>query len=351
MKLSYLLFLLLELLPQSSSVDVPSSVTTYAPIPTSAAGPPVPNSLGYRLQSFGDGSYMVTDGVYQGLFFVSCEGVIVVDAPPTIGENIIRAIRTVTDLPVSHVVYSHSHADHIGAAYLLGDPSSVTFVAHQLTAEALALAPDYGHRPAPTLTFETSYTLEVCNQTLQLDYNGPNHEPGNIFIFATVQKLLMLVDIIYPGWIPFNSLGEVQNVPGFVKAHEQILEYDFDYYIGGHLNRAGTRQDVLIQQEYIQDLYNACVSALEMSAEQGNASNALSVSVLLPPVEKANPGNSWAVFRAYLDALAEYAANVTIDKWVDKLAGTDVFALSNANVMLESVRIDWGVLGPYGVSE
>ena len=44
------------------------------------------------------------------------EGVIVVDAPPSIGENILAAIAEVTDEPITHVIYSHSHADHIGAA-------------------------------------------------------------------------------------------------------------------------------------------------------------------------------------------------------------------------------------------
>ena len=62
-----------------------------------------------------------------------------------------------------------------------------------------------------------------------------------------------------------------------------------------------------------------------------------------------DPGNAWALFRTYLDELAEYAANVTVAKWAGKLAGTDVFALSNAQAMLEPVRIDWGILGPYGV--
>lgn len=83
----------------------------------------------------------VTDGGYQCLFFVACDSVIVVDAPPSTGQNILRAIRSVTSLPISHVVYSHSHADHIGAAYLYGN---VTYIAHIETAKALAMVPESG---------------------------------------------------------------------------------------------------------------------------------------------------------------------------------------------------------------
>ena len=68
------------------------------------------------------------------------------------------------------------------------------------------------------------------------------------------------------------------------------------------------------------------------------------------PVEEANPGNSWAVFETYLDTLAGYCANVTTEKWTGKLAGADVFGLSNAHVMLESLRIDYDILGPFGVA-
>ena len=184
-----LFFILLQVALQISASAATISVSRYDPVPTTAAGP-IPIPPGYRLQSFGDGAYMVTDGGYQNLFLVASESVVVVDAPPTIGENVLHAIRNVTTKPISHVVYSHHHADHIGGAYLYGPPSDITIIAHRLTAEELALSPD-SHRPAPSITFDSSYTLDVGNQTLQLDYRGPNHDPGNIFIYATKQKIIM----------------------------------------------------------------------------------------------------------------------------------------------------------------
>ena len=57
--------------------------------------------------------------------------------------------------------------------------------------------------PIPNETFSNNYTLEIGNQTLQLEYYGYNHFPGNIFIYAPKQKVLMLVDIIFPEWVPF----------------------------------------------------------------------------------------------------------------------------------------------------
>ena len=322
----------------------------YAPIPATAEGPPVSNITGFRVQNFGHGAYMVTEGLYQSIFFVACHSVIVVDAPPTIGHKLLKGIRTVTDLPISHVVYSHAHADHIGAAYLFREPN-VTFIAHEETLEELRQVKD-PNRPFPDVTFSAHHRLHVCNQTLNLSYKGPNHQPGNIFIYAPLQKILMLVDIVYPGWVPFDALAIAQNIPGFIKAHDQILEYDFKHYIGGHLNRVGTRQDVVSQRAYVSDLYNNCAEAIRLSGASPNASNPLSVQTSLAAVQTADPGNFWAVFEVYVhDVLASWCANKTNAVWLGKLAGADVYGQSNAVAMTNSLRDDFGMLGPFGVTD
>ena len=341
--------LLMRALAVSLSTTIATSVPTYAPIPPAALGPPISNATGYRLESFGQGAYMVTDGLYQAIFLVARDSVVVVDAPPTIGQNILKSIRSVTDLPISHLVYSHAHADHIGAAYLLKG-HNVTYVAHEETLNELAQVTDT-NRPMPNLTFSNYFDLKVSNQSLSLSYKGPNHEPGNIFIYAPVQKVLMLVDIVYPGWVPFDALGESQNIPGYIKAHQQILEYDFVHYVGGHLDRTGTRQDVLTQQEYVTNLYDNCAEAIRLSAAPPNASNPLSVPNSLASVMAANPGNSWATFEVYVhDLVASHCANKTTAQWLGRLGGADVYGQSNAVTMTESLRIDFGILGPFGVA-
>ena len=71
--------------------------------------------------------------------------------------------------------------------------------------------------------------MQVGNQTLELDYYGNNHLPGNIFIYAPKQRVLMLVDIVFPGWIPFAYLAIAKDTAGFIQAHDIALNnYDFD---------------------------------------------------------------------------------------------------------------------------
>lgn len=314
----------------------------FSPLPPISGGDNT-EPYGWQIEHFGGGAYMVTEGVYQALFVVSTDGVILVDAPPTIGPKIGYAISNVTHLPVTHFVYSHSHADHAAGAYLYAN-NNVQIIGQDWTARKLAEASDK-KRPVPRITFPDNYTLKVGNQTLELSYKGENHELGNIFIYAPCQKVLMLVDVVFPGWVPFAQLAVSTNIPGWVNSHYQILQYDFEYYIGGHIGRSGNRADVETQLEYVMDLLNNCNKTITLS---GTDDPVVGTEALLGKVSQLNPGNYWAEFKAYLDITAEYCANVTNEKWLGVLGGADVFGFENAYTMIESLRIDWDNLGPFG---
>ena len=234
-------------------------------IPNMAKGPAINLAKGYLVQEIRDHLYWVTDGSYNTMFLVTDKGVIVVDAPPTIGKNYLKAISEVTNKPINYVIYSHAHLDHIGAAKMF--PKNATFIAQEDTAAELQKAKSATTNasflpPLPTVTFSKNYTLQIGNQRLQLDYYGNNHLPGNIFIYAPHQKVLMLVDVIFPGWIPFPYLAVANDVTGFIKAHDIALNrYDFDTFVGGHLTRLGTRDDVKVQKKFVSDLESAASKA------------------------------------------------------------------------------------------
>lgn len=86
--------------------------------------------------------YWVSVGWYDCMFVVTGGGVVVLDAPPAVGERLLSAIEEVTDEPVTHLIYSHWHADHIGAATMFGP--GITIVAHERTRDLLARFPDRG---------------------------------------------------------------------------------------------------------------------------------------------------------------------------------------------------------------
>jgi glyoxylase-like metal-dependent hydrolase (beta-lactamase superfamily II) len=327
---------LLVLFFAAACTNVPAS-RAAAPIPETAFGPAVAQDKGYLVEEIDDGLFWVTEGLYQIMFLTTGEGVIVVDAPPTIGPNILNAIAEVTDEPITHVVYSHSHADHIGAAGLY--PADAEYISHESTAAQISdrqssdLPYPFGlfvggsPVPSPNVTFSDRYTLSLGNQVLELEYRGANHEPGNLFVYAPKQKVLMLVDVIFPGWVPFKDLALAEDIPGFIEAHDEALSFDFDTLIGGHLTRLGNRQDVEIQKEYIQDI-------------QTNAAQALQTVDFFAVAQEVGFGNPWLLFDSYLDAVAQECETLTLEKWLGMLGAADVWTKDHCFNIAESLRIE-----------
>ena len=313
----------------------PGGLTDYAPIPPGALGPAL-NADGYFVGNINGNLYWVTDSVYQAMFLTTRNGVVLVDAPPTIGHNLLRAISAVTQANgrpanVTHLVYSHSHADHIGASSLLG--ADVVRIGHS-ECRRLLLRDDDPNRPAPTVTFDDHYVLEVGGERLLLDYHGPNHTPDNIFIYAPDHQTLMVVDVIFPGWAPFKNLAVSQDIPDWIRAQDIAMGYQWQTLVGGHLGRLGRRADGDLQIAYVADLLagaRATMASLDPApffADYGN--------------------NSWAIFKAYLDAAAAKVAAPVVAKYLGRLAAADVFTADNAYVMFEALRVDYGTLGPFG---
>ena len=314
---------------ESKTNNTESTETTA--IPDAAKGPSIP-SKGYLVGELGDNLYSVTDGAYNTMFMVTDKGVVAVDAPPSLGQKYLKAIAEVTSKPVNYLIYSHAHIDHIGAAGLF--PKNVSVIAQEETARELQSAKAVAKNvtmvpPIPTITFSKNYTLTIGNQTLKLDYYGSNHLPGNIFIYAPKQKVLMLVDIVFPGWVPFPYLAIAKDVAGFIKAHDIALDkYDFDKFVGGHLTRLGTRNDVAIQKEFIDDLKNAATKANQ--------------EVLFSKVAQqvGRFDNPWLIFSKYIDAVNEKCTQLVLPKWENKLGGAREFMSTHCFTMSEAERVN-----------
>ena len=305
----------------------------HAPVPAAARGP-VLSEEGYVLEEIGDRLYWLADGFYQMMFLVTDDGIVAVDAPPTLGHNIRRAMRRVTTAEVTHAVYSHSHADHVGAVVVY---EGAQLYGHEETARLLERDAD-PNRPVPTHTFADSMTLEIGGESLQLDYHGPNHSPGNTFIYAPKQQTLMLVDVVFPGWVPFACLAMSQDIPAWVAAPAKALAYPFELFVGGHLTKLGTRADVAVHQEFIGELKAECERVID-TFDLGRV------------FAQADPANPWELFRRYFDGVCAEVEHALVPRWQDRLGGVDVFTDVNAFTMVESLRLDHGRLGPLGIRD
>ena len=314
-----------------SAADLPD----YAPIPRSALGPAL-SEEGYYVGRVERNLYYVTDGVYQAAFLATPDGVVLFDAPPSIGGNLRRAVDEITaanGVPntVTHLVYSHHHADHGGAAFLFG--GDVTRIGHEETRRLLLRDGDAA-RPAPEVTFADRYTLEVGGERVELAWHGPNHSPDNIYIHFPGHDALMLIDVVNGGWVPIYNVNLSEDIPGYIGAPAIALDYPWTHLISGHMGRLATRDDVAVHQAYIADI--------EASAKEALA------AIDPVPYYVAGGENFWAGVKGHLEAVTERAAAPVIAKYTGVLAAADVEELTKTTTftIISSLRLDRGPSGP-----
>jgi len=200
-------------------------------------------------------------------------------------------------------------------------------IAHEETKRLLSRAKD-PNRPLPTVTFSDRYSLKVGTQRLELSYHGDAHEPGNIFIYAPDQQTLMVIDMVFPGWMPWRRFALAHDIPGYFAQMQQIRDIPFKTLVGGHVARTGTHADVDRQIAFLEDLKVAATRALG-ATKPGAGLDA--------EVAAQNP---WAVFDDYIDRVVIQCVNELTPTWSKQLAAYDIYIWDQCYAMEQSLRID-----------
>ena len=130
------------------------------------------------------------------------------------------------------------------------------------------------------------------------------------------------------GWAPVYMSNLTEDIPGYLQAPANAMSYQWKHFIGGHLGRLGTRDDVIVHQQYMADI-------------------AASVRTSLPTVDptpyfQKYGENAWAALKGFLDEVAAIAAPPVIAKYTDVLAAADVFTESTTFWVMQSIRLDLG---------
>jgi len=313
----------------TETTTITSELPDYAPVPQSALGPAL-NEQGYYVGRVERNLYWITDGTYQSAFLTTKDGVVVLDAPPTIGNNIQRAVDEIAadngiSNKVTHLIYSHHHADHVGASSLFD--KNVTRIGHEET-RRLLLRDDDPTRPPNEETFQDNRTIEIGGERINLAWRGANHSPDNIIIHLPDHDALMLIDIVNPGWAPVFQSNLTEDIPGYLEAPAKALAYPWTHFIGGHLGRLGTRDDLALHQQYMADIAESSRKAID--------------TVDYTPYFAKYPDNPWAAFRGGLEETVATAAAPVIEKYTGVLAVADVFTESTTFQVLQSIRLDLG---------
>ena len=335
-KLIYLLLLAtvfcVNVSAQSSQGDSPEKLQKYVPLLPSVKAQvwKIDPKLGYAVHSVGGGVYVISDNGWQSAFLVTDEGVIVFDAPASFGKSIPSAIANVTDKPIKMLVYSHEHKDHIGGSAAFKNIKGLQIVALDTVGDFLKEMKD-PNRLLPNVTFKTEKTLTLGGQTVELTRHDYHSNEGDLFIYIPKAKFLMAVDCVTPGYAPFQGFDITTNFHEYLKVFDQLLAYNFDIFVGGHLTSIGTKEDVEMTKEFTMDVYNTVKRAhnnTDQAAVTGEAAKTIGTD------------NEFLLFKVLLDKATNDSVKELQPRWINRLAGVDVWLPSHVRTALIYVRWD-----------
>jgi len=187
-----------------------------------------------------DNLYVIPGAGGNTTVFVTQGGVVLVDTKlPNNGEPILNQVRTVTDKPVTMIINTHSHPDHIGSNDYF--PASVDVVAHENTRKWMAANPRVASNPAamPDRTFTDRMTLGTGDDRIELYYFGAGHTDGDAFIVFPARRAMAAGDVFAWKMAPLidpMAGGSVLALPGTLeRAVTGIPNVDtVDIVIEGH---------------------------------------------------------------------------------------------------------------------
>jgi len=143
-----------------------------------------------------DNLYVIPGAGGNTTVFVTQAGIVLVDTKlANNGEAIMKQVRTVSDRPVTMIINTHSHPDHVGSNdYFMPTVEKVT---HENTKKWMAANEQYAKNPAmmPTKTFTDRMTLGKGPEQIDLYYFGPGHTNGDAFIVFPALRAMCAGDI------------------------------------------------------------------------------------------------------------------------------------------------------------
>lgn len=187
------------------------------------------------VESLGKGVYLFRwwPGLYVSPFLVTDEETVVIDPiSDRVAELYGAAVRAVTDRPITTIIYSHDHLDHIGGARIIAPDADI--YAHAGVADFLR---QRGENDVllPTRQLSNGDVLQFGDRTIRAHYFGPCHGDFNVALeFETdLGSLLVLVDTIEIGIAPYRSLPDT-NFNGYLVTLAKAAALEPDWVLGGH---------------------------------------------------------------------------------------------------------------------
>jgi cyclase len=228
-----------------------------------------------EVEKLKDNLFVLKGGGGNTGVFITSNGVVVVDAKnPGWGQPILDKIKTLTNKPVTTLINTHTHGDHVSGNVEF--PATVDIITHENTktnmakmipnstaddqkAPAVTIFQAANGRGLPKRTFKDKMTVGRGNDRVELYYFGRGHTDGDAWVLFPSLRVLHAGDIFSGKNIPLldaNNGGSAMAIADSLqKAHDSLREVDM--IITGHstqMTRADLNEYITFNREFLADM-------------------------------------------------------------------------------------------------
>lgn len=234
--------------------------------------------------------------ISNAAFVVTPTGVVVIDAlgSPELARRLVAQIAQITPKPITHVIVTHYHADHIyglqtfkalGArviahraalAYLNSDTARL-----RLAASRQELAPWVDENTQLLQADEwldQAQVLTVGGVKFEINPVGPAHTPEDLVVYLPSEKVLFAGDLVFRSRIPYVGQADSRH---WITALDSLLKFDTQVIVPGHGPLSSeARKDMQLTRDYL----------IYLRTTMGQAAKNLE------PFEEAYKATDWSPF-------------------------------------------------------
>ena len=190
--------------------------------------------------------------------FVMTNGVAVVDSKnPGWGQPILAKIKELTPKPVTLLINTHTHGDHVSGNVAFAPSVDVVVQENTKTnMEKMPIFKENNNAGLPKRTFKDRMTIGKGADQIDLYYFGRGHTNGDAWIVFPAHRIVHSGDIFAGKSVPLidgNNGGSMVEMPATLrKAHDGLK--NIDQIINGHMPAQTTMADLKEFVQFNEDL-------------------------------------------------------------------------------------------------
>jgi len=224
--------------------------------------------------------YRFQNSFHFSLVTVTDDGVVIVDpinrdAATWLKDN----LNAITNKPITHLIYSHSHADHASGGQVYKNAGAEVI--------AQANAPEAIDGVTIDKRFDETMTLETGGKTFELTFLGKGHGVDLIAVVVRPENVAFITDAASPKRLPFRSMSN-SDIDGWINQIRKIETLDFEIFAPAH-GIIGVKSDATDARIYMEKLRERVLAGLK----DGQAVNDIVASVTMDEYRDWQQYDAW----------------------------------------------------------